>query len=371
MRMSNEELLQALHETVKTAPGRKGRTAEESKELQNWIQTKRRERSCKHQQRQAQLRDHEKQPFRSGGNRATQAQLQAAEEHRVERMRALHQDHETKRRMAASQLMEEILTDKPPQLAYNPTKAKPHVKKKKAAPRSKSLPRKVSTMEHRMPSPRRDEWISFRPERRPSAPESSAAPSPRYAASEPAHAELFERKQYKPDRRPLAEVVRLQRPEATRTKKNRPAPKTYTERLLESKLSGSASPRQMTSPRKMYGSSHLPHAAKKQDRPRVVKSYTERLQDMKHTRTIDTGSWLHKKPIEQKDTRVMRGGRLTELKRAAITPSKPRKTLTYSEQLQQLQPPKETYRSGTSMYTSVKPSISLMIVYIIPRHVCC
>ena len=43
---------------------------------------------------------------------------------------------------------------------------------------------------------------------------------------------------------------------------------------------------------------------------------------------------------------------MTELHRAAIVPpAKSRKTLTYSQQLQQLQPPKDTYRGGTSEST--------------------
>ena len=93
------------------------------------------------------------------------------------------------------------------------------------------------------------------------------------------------------------------------------------------------------------GTKRLPGAYKSKERsaPRIVKTYQERLREMKSSRPV--GQWQPPR-TQRRPSAGAASRRAPPPPAVRAVPRKPRKTKTYAEQLQELQPPKDMYRTG-------------------------
>ncbi|KAL4235812.1 hypothetical protein ACF0H5_004202 [Mactra antiquata] len=157
------------------------------------------------------------------------------------------------------------------------------------------------------------------------------------------------KKSYKPT--PYTKIVKVQRPEVTRKKVNKFA-SVYNQQ--QGRLSISESARttyrsEMTDRERqmIYGSKRLPRKKPTETTPRRVKTYTERLQDMKTGQKYST-------PVAPKSH--LGSSIASTSARPTSRPVKPKhKPMTYVEQLQKLNEGHHKPKAGTSTQTIQRP----------------
>ncbi|XP_064607182.1 ciliogenesis and planar polarity effector 1-like isoform X2 [Liolophura sinensis] len=160
---------------------------------------------------------------------------------------------------------------------------------------------------------------------------------------------------YKP--KPFQELVRLQRPEITRKQvqrrpssasSQRESPRTSRPYASSSKDGYSQNEKE-----KLYGSKHIPGASRRANTsPRRVKTYTERLQDMKKSKKV------YSTPIVPQQTLPKHG--TSNIPRPVSRGKGPlHKPMTYTQQLQQLSNKGGYSTRGMKRSVYVRPQVGI------------
>ncbi|XP_013396199.1 protein JBTS17 isoform X2 [Lingula anatina] len=382
----------------KPSPRDKGRMSpEKRKQLHEWSAKKRHERLEQYKKEKEELRERERTPYKPPEGvpvmaTSTFKEIKTVEKKREEEKKQRLQEFTEKREKLAHQLMSDIVADKldlpkeeheitertekrqrrpTSKAAGTPTKKKKPATAPPGSRQGYSIPNRqravqgqdqdrlvITSEDYLTLEDNYDDMIyhkypqgspeTFNAWARPRTYEGTGQLSDIREAEEVVHKP--EASGHRPVIKSYTDLVKVQRPEVTRRKPS-PVPHDKSQDYLgATQTISKPKSSSLKSLQRLFGTKRIPGLQKTQVResPRVVKTYTERLQEMKKPATITPGRGsdtpqsrrlrattpLHTTPSRQHGIRPERGPR--------------RNTLTYAQQLQQLSPPKKHTGRGSS-----------------------